>query len=150
MIDNSTNPYRSPVPSAASVGTASSVDSRQRFRLVVAMYLLTAATSVLCVLRPEQQPLIRLLFHVSLASITTYWCVIDSRMRRSPIVRSLHWLIFFTWLIAVPIYLIGSRRLRGLGLVLLHAIGLFVASLLAYHAAGFLAYGQAWLDVLRE
>ena len=85
---------------------------------------------------------------LAMCSVVTWWCVVDSRMRGSPIVQSLHWIIFFTWPLAAPVYLIWSRKLRGLGWCLLHAIGLYGSCVLAYHLTGYLAYGDAWLRAL--
>lgn len=153
MTDDSTNPYCSPAISAAAV-SAESAEKRLRFRLVVAIYLVFSGANATLVLWPHLESLIRLISHVALASLTTYWCVLDSRLRRKPIVSSLHWIIFFFWPIAVPMYLIGTRKLRGLGLALVHVAGLlvtaFVTASVAYHVAGFLAYGAAWLDMIRS
>ena len=109
------------------------------------MYAVTAGGNVVVVLRPEAG-VIRLLLHVAMCSIATYWCVVDSRMRGSPIVHSLHWIIFFTWPIAVPIYLVQSRGLRGLWLAVIHGIGLYAACLVTYHLTGYLVYGAEWME----
>ena len=109
------------------------------------MYLVVAGGNVIVVLWPDAGR-VHLALHVAMASLVTYWCVVDSRMRRSPIVTSLHWVIFFTWPIAVLIYLIWSRRFRGVGLALAHGIGLFAVALGAYHVIGYLSYGSQWLD----
>lgn len=145
--DHIENPYRSPASNAVAGGSAKSLEKRLRFVLVVAMYLVSAVTNVTAVLRPEGL-LVHLLFPLAVCSIMTYWCVIDARMLGSPIVRSLHWIIFFTWPVAVPIYLIWSRGLRGLGLALVHAVGLLAVSVAAYLATGYLRYGQEWFNVL--
>jgi hypothetical protein len=148
MADESKNPYRSPA-AVAPVGTwAGSAETRQqRAVLVVAIYLVIAVGNVVAILRPEAA-LIRLALHVAMASIATMWCVVDSRIRGFPLVNSSHWVIFFTWPIAVPIYLIYSRRLYGLGLVILHGIGLTAAAMGTYHLTALLVYGPAWLGAI--
>ena len=149
MTDLIQNPYRSPASNTAAAGSAASVlEKRQRLVLVLAMYLLAAGGSVIAILRPEGAT--RLLLSIAMCSIMTYWCVVDSRIRGVPIVRSLHWIIFFTWPLAVPIYLTWSRGLRGFGWALLHALGLYAASIAAYLTTGYVCYGQAWFDALRR
>ena len=147
MTDRTDNPYRSPASNAAAGSAAGRLERRHRFVLVLAMYLLAAGGNMIVVLRPEEL-LVRLLLPVAMCSIMTYWCVVDSRMRGSPIVHSLHWIIFFTWPIAVPIYLIRSRGLRGLGLALLHTIGLYAATMAAYLLTGYVRYGEEWFHAL--
>lgn len=148
MANNTKNPYRSPASNATSDSLATSSESSLRLVLVVAMYLVTAVGNVIAVLRPEGV-LIRLMLSLALCSIVAYWCVVDSRLRGFPIVHSLHWIIFFTWPIAVPIYLIWSRRLRGLGLAFVHGIGLYAACLATYHLTGYIAYGAEWFQCVQ-
>ncbi len=149
MTDDTKSPYRSPVSIATAGCSASAWEKRERFALVLAMYLISVVGSVIGVFRPEES-VIGVVPQVAICSIMTYWWVVDSRVRGFPIVQSLHWIILFTWPIAVPIYLIWSRKLRGLGLVFVHAIGLFAVGLAAYHLTGYLAYGEAWSDAFRR
>jgi hypothetical protein len=74
---------------------------------------------------------LHLLLWVLPAWSATYWCVLDARKLGRPIVQSLHWIIFLTWPVAVPTYLVFSRRLRGLGIALVHGICLSIACGLA-------------------
>jgi len=92
MTDRTDNPYRSPASNAAACNSAGSWEKRERLVLVMAMYLVAAGGNVIGVLRPEAV-LVRLMLPVAMCSIMTYWCVIDSRMRGSPIVHSLHWIM---------------------------------------------------------
>lgn len=148
MSDVPSKPDRSPVSGSGARRSSSRSERRLRLALVGAMYAIAVATGVMGVLRPEHA-LSRLVLPIAVCSVMGYWCVVDSRMQGSPIVQSVHWIIFFTWPVAVPVYLIWSRRLRGLGLALIHAIGLYGVCFVAYHATGYVAYGKAWLDALR-
>ena len=145
MTDETRNPYRPPASqSAPARNSAKAWEIRQRFVLVAALYLVIAVGYVVAVLRPEAVSVIRLVVSAAVATMAAYWCVVDSRVRGSPIVQSLHWIIFFTWPIAVPIYLVWSRRWWGLGLALAHGIGIYAVCLAAYHLTGYLVYGAQW------
>jgi hypothetical protein len=115
--------------------------------LVTCLYLLVTVSGMVQAIRP--QSVVIALLWVMFASTVTYWCVVDSRAAGRPILQSLHWIIFFTWPIAVPIYLIFSRKLRGLGIAFLHAICLLVVTNLAFHISGYLVYGELWFQNLR-
>ena len=123
--------------------------TRLRRTIAVCLYVLTAAWGAARALRPDNAYL-WLLFSAAIASAMTGWCVVDSRILGRPIVRSLQWIIFFTWPIAVPLYLIWSRRFRGFAMAFLHALGLCALSIAFFIAAGYLAYGADWLHVAAE
>jgi hypothetical protein len=76
---------------------------------VTCLYLLFILSAVAQVTRPESGRSVLLLWALT-ASTASYWCVVDSRTIGRPVVQSLHWIIFFTWPIAVPIYLVYSRK----------------------------------------
>lgn len=117
--------------------------------LVVCLYLLLALNGAVQVTRPESAAL-RLILSALTGSTATYWCVVDSRILGRPIVQSLHWIMFFTWPVAVPLYLVYSRKLRGLGIAVIHAIGLLIVTALATFLAGYITYGNLWLTRLRH
>ena len=112
--------------------------------LVTCVYLLAVTMGAGQVTRPESGVL-RLTLWAMFASAATYWCVVDARMIGRPIVQSLHWIMFYSWPVAVPIYLIYSRKLRGLGIAIVHVIGLSIVATLGLHLAGFVKYGNLWL-----
>ena len=65
----------------------------------------------------------------AMAGSATGWMVSDSRERGNPILHILQTLIMVFWPIVVPIYLVTTRGIRGLGFAIVHAIGLlFVLS----------------------
>ena len=144
------NPYES--PRTQPYGSPSNLRiSRldRRTVLVTCLYLLVIISGVAQVTRPDNGAL-RLLLWALPAWSATYWCVIDSRAIGHPIVQSLHWIIFLTWPIAVPAYLVFSRRLRGLGIAVLHAVGLYIVFAMASLLAGYFTYGEPWLRRLHQ
>jgi hypothetical protein len=142
------NPYQSPAMAGKIAGMEDrSIAGRRRLRGIVLLsfYLLFATHGAIQVF-PPGGGMVRVLLAVMAASLATYGCVVDSRIIGRPIVQSVHWIMFFTWPIAVPVYLIYSRRLRGFVLLILHGIGLIVVSTVAFHLAGYLAYGNLWFQ----
>jgi len=109
-----------------------SIQERMRFVLGLSLYALAALWGMVQVPYPIGG-VPYLLFVLALASTMTYWCIVDGRVAGRPILYSFYWLIFFLWPLAVPIYLVWARRLRGLGFALLHAVGLFGVNFLAFH-----------------
>lgn len=146
------NPYTSPDGDFATVGSAriasdSDTQSRRlRLALVICIYVMAAAWGLgPLIAHSPAGALLLILVTILLPSAMTGWCVVDARIARKPILHSLYFIIFFTWLLAVPIYLIKSRGLRGLGLALLHAFGLFATSCLVCNAAIYAVYAQRLL-----
>src|SRR5271157_2809879 len=125
-----------------------SVQKRLRRILGLSLYALAVVWGLVQFCYPIDQVLY-LLFAATFAFTITYWCIVDGRIAGRPILHSFYWLIFFLWPLAVPIYLIWARRLRGLGFALLHAIGLYGVCFLAFHLAGCLIYGNAWFGRLQ-
>lgn len=145
------NPYSSPDGDFATVGSTrfvsdSDTQSRQlRLALVVCIYALTAASGLRPLVHSLPGALLLPLISLLLCSALTGWCVIDSRIARKPILHSLYFIIFCTCPVAVPIYLIKSRGLRGLGLALLNAFGLFATSCFVTIAASYVVYARRLL-----
>jgi hypothetical protein len=119
---------------------------RLRRVLGLSLYAIMAASGLLGVLLPNSGDWLSLFFAVAFAFTVTYWCIVDGRVVGHPILTSFYWLMFFLWPVAVPIYLIWTRGLRGLGFALLHAIGLWGISLVVFHAVGYLTYGRLWFN----
>lgn len=142
------NPYESPAVfdngDQARIGSDAGRRKLRRI-LVIGFYLLVATWGAVLTV-PLHGHIAFLLLSVLAASMATYLCVLDARMRGRPIVQGVHWIMFFTWPLAVPIYLIYSRRLWGLVLIFIHGIGLFIVLTLAFHLAGYVAYGNWWFE----
>jgi len=81
--------------------------------------------------------LLHWLASVLIALFAASWCVVDARRRGKPLLSIVQLIIFVTWVIAVPVYLIATRNVRGFGYALLHAIGFMLIA-----SAGSLVYLQ--------
>ena len=58
--------------------------------------------------------------------LVTQFCILDAKILGKNLARSFYWLIFFTWPLAVPLYLMWSRGWKGLLWAFVHAFGLIV------------------------
>jgi hypothetical protein len=106
-------------------------DYRLRRSCLAGLYLLAATSGLMQGLIPETgipEYLISILFCVE----ATGWCVIDSRILGHPLLPVLRLIIFLTWPFSVPIYLVWSRGMRGVGLACLHAVGLMFTCWLVF------------------
>jgi hypothetical protein len=137
------NPYQSP-PLSGVLNSIEprSIATRKRLRgtVLLCFYSLMAANGALQA-SPPHTPMIGILLALAMASAVTYLCIVDSRIVGRPIVQSVHWIMFFTWPIAAPIYLIYSRGWRGVVLLLLHGVGLIVVVNAAFGLAWYLVHG---------
>ena len=116
--------------------------ARLRRSFGVRLYVLMAAWGAIEAVGTPV-PAIYLLVGWMIASTVTSWCVVDSHILGRPMLRVTHEMTFFTWPAAVPLYLIWSRRFRGLGIALLHAAGLTVICAMAFIVAALLKFGPA-------
>ena len=141
------NPYQSPpMADANATAIAPSVRGQVKLRgiILLSFYLVVAANGAMQAF-PSRGHGLGILLAVMAASLATYGCIVDSRIIGRPIVQSVHWIMFFTWPLAVPIYLIYSRGLRGVVLLILHGIGLIIVSNVTFYLTWYLAYGvRGW------
>jgi hypothetical protein len=77
------------------------------------------------------------------AFLATSACVADAELLGNPLALSIQGFMFFTWPIAVPIYLIWTRRFLGLAIVLAHAFCLVFSLLIAISAVTVSQYAVA-------
>jgi hypothetical protein len=119
-------------------------ERRSRRILGLLLYVVAAACGWSEVFHPDHGGLLQAFFALAFSILLTYWCIIDSRVMGRPILSSFSWLIFFFWPVGAPSYLIWSRKWRGLGLAVLHAIGFCGVDFAFYNLAGCLVYGSAW------
>jgi hypothetical protein len=103
---------------------------RQRKLLGISLYGLAALWGFNLILFPGNGAAYWL-FGVGFSATMSCWCIADGRVAGRPILRSFYWLIYFLWPIAVPIYLIWARGLKGLGFALFHAFWLYGVCLAA-------------------
>ena len=70
----------------------------------------------------------RFLFSLLPGSIVASFCSADSKIRGKNLMHIQKTIIFFTWPLALPIYLISTRKLKGVGIVLLYNIILIITA----------------------
>ncbi|MBI1367190.1 MAG: hypothetical protein GC162_00905 [Planctomycetes bacterium] len=75
---------------------------------------------------------IDLLFRLSISIIIVLACAADARRLHLPLRRIVRIIMLFTWPLTVPIYLIWSRRWRGLLWLALWSLSLTAAALAPY------------------
>ena len=112
-----------------------------RWLIVVAIYGLSALWGVVQAL--NSNGLAAFLGSLLFALLTTGWCIADSRRRGRPLLSVLQMIMFFTWPVAVPIYLIASRGLRGVGYIFLHSLGMVLTMWISFLATLYCAFGTA-------
>ena len=77
----------------------------------------------------------------SLASSAAMWVVLDARHRGKPLVSIVQLIVMVFWQIAVPIYLIATRGLSGLGWTILNLIGLVIAHFIGFYSTVLAVWG---------
>jgi hypothetical protein len=113
-----------------------------RASLVAAVYVLGGLWGLHAALTRDSAS-VQLGLSILFASTVALCCIADAKVVGKPMLISFQWLMFFTWPVSVPAYLVWTRRLRGLGLAVLHALLLAILSYATFLAACCLAYGPA-------
>ena len=76
-----------------------------------------------------------------MASSAVMWVVFDAQHRGKPVVSIVQLIIMGLWPIAVPIYLLTTRGVRGLGWTILNIVGLAIASCVGYYSTILAVWG---------
>jgi hypothetical protein len=118
--------------SAIENGAQARTPAHLGFFLIACLYAIAALWGVTQARAPDND-LLELLTAVSMPLAATLWTVNDARCRGEPLLHIVQIVMLFTWPLAVPIYLVRSRRLRGVGLAILHALGLIATMLLTFN-----------------
>lgn len=109
-----------------------------RWTLIVSIYLLWAASGIMQTLASPPAWLLWLNALLAASAVTT-WCVVDAKHQGQRIVQVLQVLLFFTWPVGAPVYLVRSRGWFGAFLAIVHSLGLAftyaIASLLGWAIA---------------
>ena len=118
----------------------------QRYRnfLLICIYFLFSLWSIRRALFEGIQ-LADLAISFVLSAAMVKFCAVDSRCRGKTLLLSFHWIIFFTWPISVPIYLLWTRGIKGVGWAVLNIILLVVICSVVFNVTGYLAWGELWL-----
>jgi hypothetical protein len=75
-----------------------------------------------------------------------WFCTVDAKLAGRPLIQLAKLGIFLFWPAGVPIYLLSIRGMRGLGVLLLHGVLLFLVWVCSTFAASYLMYGWAFLE----
>ncbi len=97
--------------------------------LVACLYALAALWGV-AQARAPVNGVLYMLAALSMALAATLWAVNDARCRGKWLPHIVQFLMLLTWPLALPIYLVLSRKLRGVGLAILHAVALYAVMFL--------------------
>lgn len=89
---------------------------------------------------------VQLLFAIAISLGFMWYCTADARLLGRPLLPIARVGIFILWPAGVPIYLLWVRRLKGLGLLLLHGISLLLTYAATFLVTAYLAYGERLLD----
>jgi hypothetical protein len=127
--------------------STTSMPYAQRARnCVISLYVLSLLWGALQIAIPDS-PRVYLLFVVLFAVNATFWARFDALARSKPILPILQMLYFFLWPIGATVYLVARSGWRGLGIGLMHAIGLLVTMGLSFYAT---LYGLHFTGLLDQ
>jgi hypothetical protein len=104
-----------------------SSNRKLRLWLLVFMHLTAACMGLSAALSPEQKPR-DLLMGMALAVTVVLACVADGRIVGARIARINQFIMLFTWPVAAPIYLLWTRKWKGLLWSALWLVTLVLAS----------------------
>jgi hypothetical protein len=93
---------------------------RAKFLYGIVILFLLMLTSARQAIFQQLLPLDYLIAFV-LAGAVVLFCVADASSLNKNIYHSFRWIMFFTWPVAVPIYFVWVRGLKGLLYILLYA-----------------------------
>lgn len=112
---------------------------------VLTLYGLSALWGAIQIAFPDSAGLY-LLFALMFALSATFWARFDSLARSKPIVPILQMLYFLVWPIGAMVYLISRSGWRGLGIGMMHGVGLFVTLALSFYLTFYCLHFAGLLD----
>lgn len=71
---------------------------------------------------PAADDLSGILARFALGIEVVWWCVLQGRKRGRPITEGGMLILYMTWPVSVPVYLLYTQGLRGLGIAILGAV----------------------------
>lgn len=110
---------------------------------LLAFYVLAVLWGITNALAPEPA---RATFILSwgVAVSMGWWAIVDAKLRERPIPTSARaWFVLLAWII-VPIYIIWSRRWRGVGWVVVNGACWYLLTAIAMNVVGFSVFGENW------
>jgi hypothetical protein len=112
---------------------------------VFMLYGLAAVWGAIQIVFPDS-PGLYLLFTLMFALAATFWARLDALGRSKPIAPILQMLYFLVWPLGAMVYLISRSGWRGLGIAMLHAIGLSVTLAISFYLTFFGLHFAGLLD----
>lgn len=112
---------------------------------VIALYGLSALWGAIQIAIPDSGGLY-LLFALMFALAATSWARFDALARSKPIVPILQMIYFLVWPIGAMVYLISRSGWLGLGIGMLHGVGLFVILAFTFYLTLFGLHFTGLLD----
>ena len=114
-------------------------------RCVYILYVVSALWGIVQIAFPDNASLY-LLFSLLFALSATLWARNDSLAHSNPILPVLQMLYFLFWPIGAIVYLIVRSGWRGLGVGILHGVGLFTTLALSSYSTLFGLHFAGLLD----
>lgn len=97
-------------------------------------YTLIAAWGAGQLFVPENSA-IDFLARLTIALPATLWLIRDAQTRNIDIPHIVQPAVLALWVFVVPVYLVRTRKLKGLGWVVVHLIGTLLVTILTYNIA---------------
>ena len=117
---------------------------RLRGFIVIFIYFLFALWSVRTALFGGVQP-VDVVISLALSAAMVKFCIVDSICRGGVLLNSFYWIIFFTWPVSVPVYLLWTRGIKGIIWLVLNIILLVIMCCVVFAGTSYLAWGDSWL-----
>ena len=111
----------------------------QRRNLIAISFALQFAWGLRNAFNPANPEIV--LVAIAAGVVATQFCIVDSKIIGNPLPWSLSWLIFGTWTLAVPIYLIRTRGWKRLHRIVLWGILWILAAVIPFYAVEYILYG---------
>lgn len=119
------------------------VNSQRRYRLflIVLVYLVVAIHSVSLGFSSE---ITRedWLYSIIIAFVLTQICVVDSRISGKALPPNSYWLVLITYPVTVPVLIIRNHGLKGLGILVIHLLGLALTWFVTFLITDIIVYGS--------
>jgi hypothetical protein len=116
-----------------------------RRNYLIALYGLAALWGALQIVFPDS-PGLYLILAVLFASTATSWARLDAMARSRPMLPVLQMIYFFVWPIGALVYLIAQSGWRGIGVWIMHGVGLFVTVAISFYGTFLALYFVGMLD----
>lgn len=113
---------------------------RVRAHMIVLVFLVSILWGLHYALTWDSEG-IQLVLGLLSAFVVTHCCIADSKVVGKPILLSFQWLMFCFWGISAPLYLVWSRRLRGIGLAIGFVLLFQILLYLTFYVTAFLVHG---------